>query len=92
MTIEDFNTRITKGEKLVILDDLVLNVAKFMSNHPGGAFLISQNIGRDVAKFFYGGYILDNYKGSKPYTHSNIARKTVNSLIVGRLEQKATNF
>jgi cytochrome b involved in lipid metabolism len=30
-----------------------------MENHPGGKFVIEHNIGRDVSKFFYGGYSLD---------------------------------
>jgi cytochrome b involved in lipid metabolism len=57
-----------------VLDDLVLNVRFFMYNHPGGKFVIEQNIGRNISKFFYGGYIMENYTGQTPFTHSNIAR------------------
>jgi hypothetical protein len=77
------------GEKLVILDDMVLNVTYFMYNHPGGKFALEQNIGRDVSKFFYGGYIMENYTGQGPHRHSNIARLQVNTIIVGRLATKA---
>jgi len=61
---------------LVILDNLVIDVADYMDNHPGGKFLLSHNIGRDVSKFFYGGYSLDGNLINKPKrnTHSNMAR------------------
>ena len=41
MTIEQFQQKISDGEQLVILDDLVLDVWKFMPNHPGGKFVIN---------------------------------------------------
>lgn len=74
---------------MVLLDDLVLNVTKFMDEHPGGKFSIQHNIGRDISKFFYGGYALENQKSVPAHTHSNDARKIVNSLIIGRLESSA---
>jgi cytochrome b involved in lipid metabolism len=85
MTIEEFEVRVKAGAKLVILDDMVLDVSQYQFNHPGGRFFIEQNIGRDISKFFYGGYILENYKGAIPYTHSNIARMVVNTLIISKL-------
>lgn len=72
---------------MLLLDDKVLDVTYYTLNHPGGKFLIEHNIGRDVSKFFYGGYVLENNKGSKPYTHSEMAKTTVNSLVVAHLEK-----
>ena len=89
---EEFYDRINKGEKLVLLNDMVLNVTKYMYNHPGGKFVISQNVGRDITKFFYGGYQMENYGNLKPYFHSNIARSVVNDLIIGQLNVKAPKF
>jgi hypothetical protein len=71
------------------LDDLVLDISGFAKVHPGGAFVLRHNIGRDVSKFFYGGYSMENKNFPKPFTHSNMARKVVNSIIVGTLEAKA---
>lgn len=71
---------------------MVLDVAKFRSEHPGGQFLIDFHVGRDVSKFFYGGYVLENASGMKPHTHSNIARKIVNSIVIGRLNSEAKTF
>jgi hypothetical protein len=88
----EFDEMIARGEKLVILDDMVLDVRRFRSEHPGGQFLIDFHIGRDVSKFFYGGYVLENQSGMTPYTHSNVARAIVNSMIVGKLNEAAETF
>jgi len=61
MKIADFDNLIQSGHKLVILDDLVLDVSQYMPEHPGGKFLIESNIGRDISKFFYGAYAMENY-------------------------------
>ena len=68
---------------------MVLDVSSFRYSHPGGTFLITQNVGRDISKFFYGGYCLENFTGQTPYYHSNIAKVVVNSLIVAQLDEKA---
>lgn len=62
----------------MILNDLVLDVKRYQFSHPGGAFLIEKNIGRDISKYFDGGYQMENNKGLLPFTHSNVARKIVN--------------
>jgi delta8-fatty-acid desaturase len=55
MTQKDFNELVADGHKLVILDELVLDVGSWVSRHPGGRFVIKQNIGRDISKYFHGG-------------------------------------
>ena len=81
-----------EGRKLVILDELVLDVEKFISRHPGGRFVLQINIGRDISKFFHGGYSLEGNLGDRPqygYRHSNIARKIVNQLAVATFDKAA---
>jgi len=89
MTVEEFNERVSMNkEKLMVLDDLVLDVKDYMDEHPGGRFLIEYLIGRDISKFYYGGYALDNngVKGqSKRHVHSNISHLQVQSMIIARL-------
>lgn len=62
MTIDDFNKRIFVDENLVILDDTVLDITSYLNNHSGGKFVMEHNIGRDIRKFFYAGYCLENYQ------------------------------
>ena len=87
MDIEEFNRRIKKGEKLSILDDKALNVQDYMEHHPAGRFLIEHCVGRDMSKFYYGGYSLENYSGNKPkrYPHGYIPAKIVDDLVVAHL-------
>ncbi|CDW77349.1 cytochrome b5-like heme steroid binding domain containing protein [Stylonychia lemnae] len=92
MSSEEFYDRIKRGEKLVLLNDMVLNVSKYQFNHPGGKFVIAQNVGRDITKFFYGAYQMENYGNQKPYFHSNVARAIVNELMMGRMSTKAPKF
>lgn len=57
MSIEDFNKDVYKrGRNLVILDNYVLNFNDYHHYHPGGRFMLEKNRGRDISKFFYGGY------------------------------------
>lgn len=82
---EEFQMEVVKGrQKLVILDDLVLDVTQFAEGHPGGAFLLNKNVGRDISKYFHGGYAYEPISGAANHAHSNYARKIVNSLIVAR--------
>ena len=92
MTREEFDQRVLGGEKICLLDDMVLDVTKFKADHPGGQFLIDFHIGRDVSKFFYGGYVLENQSGMVPYTHSNVARSIVNSLAIAKLIAPSETF
>jgi len=85
----DLECLIAQGEKLVVLDDLVLDVSAYMKFHPGGAFLVEHNLGRDISKFFYGGYALENDRGQKGFAHSNLARKIVNELAIGIMYREA---
>jgi len=59
---------------------MVLNVKNFLDDHPGGKFSLFNNIGRDVSKFFYGGYSLENIDKVAQHLHSNDAIKIVNKL------------
>ena len=83
ITIDQFNQRLQKGEQLAILDDMVLDVQSFISNHPGGKQFIERNISRDLSKFFYGGYAQDNL--TQPYAHSMGAYQIASSLRIGHL-------
>lgn len=89
MTVEQFEHALEAGEKLMILDDLILDVSEFYRVHPGGKFVIEHCVGTDIAKFFYGGYSLEGNMLPKPafgFRHSNYARIIANDLAVARLD------
>ena len=72
------------------MDDLVLDIADFIKYHPGGRFVMTHNIGRDISKFFYGGYSLeDNLSSSNPasgYKHSYYAKRIVSDIAIAVYE------
>jgi hypothetical protein len=82
---EEFDRRVAMGEKLVILDALVIDVESFLNHHPGGRFLVDNNVGRDISKFFHGGYSMENVDRVHCYDHTNDARVMCLKLAVGRL-------
>lgn len=91
ITESQFEEKVRDGENLWILDELILDLSSYIHQHPGGAFLLTHTVGRDISKFFYGGYALygnsPDPKEPNSYrnTHSNVARKIVNRHIVGVL-------
>ena len=92
MTAKEFDQALVNGRKLVILDDLVLDINKFIEQHPGGRFVLQHNVGRDVSKFFHGGYSLEDNMGPQPargYTHSTLARMVVRDLAIAVFEPKS---
>ena len=88
MTRAELDKAIIAGNKYVVLDNLILDVSRFIYMHPGGQFLIQHNIGKDISKFFYGGYSLEgNLTGvSTLNRHSNYARMIVNDLAFATLQ------
>jgi len=77
---------------LVVIDNIILDVKEFADAHPGGKFVIKQSIGRDISKFFFGGYSLDgNLNGSTVrHNHSSFARMIVNELAIATLHREIT--
>ena len=77
---------------------MVIDIGLYAYNHPGGAFLLDYNVGRDISKFFYGSYALDG-NGNDPskqeterHAHSNLARKIANNNRVGIMKYDATRW
>ncbi len=89
---QSFESEIRAGSKLVIIDNLVLDVSEFISVHPGGKFVIRHLVGTDVSKFFFGGYTLEENTVTKPkgHVHSVYAKLIVNDLAVGIYERDIT--
>lgn len=64
---------------------MVLDVSEFAEYHPGGRFVLQMLKGRDISKFFYGGYCLENNdKGSLAdgHLHSNYAKAICDTLCI----------
>mgnify|MGYP000860080405 CR=1 FL=1 len=74
---------------------MVIDITTYAYAHPGGDFLLSYNVGRDVSKFFFGSYALDGNHNNPAgrnnrWAHSNIARKVANRHCIGALVRTNT--
>lgn len=74
---------VEQGRKLLLFDNLILDLDGYERLHPGGKFVLNRNVGRDISKFFYGGYAMVNYPGVKPFAHPPPALEIAESLVVG---------
>ena len=84
-TSEQIDKGVAAGIPLLIFDNLILNLNGYEKLHPGGKFVLKQNFGRDISKFFNGGYSLMQGPGIKPHHHSAHALSILKGLIVGVL-------
>lgn len=86
-----FMEMVEAGHHVAVLDDLVVDLAKYHFHHPGGAFVLKQNIGRDLSKYFHGAFSMENIGGGRVFNwyHSTNARRIVNSLAIARYIKRA---
>jgi hypothetical protein len=71
---------------IVVLDNQVLDVDRYDGAHPGGKFVFTKNYGRDISKFFYGGYKLVQLPHEENFTHSGGATILADGMVVGHIE------
>ena len=59
MSLEEYrNSAMNNRAHIVLLENNVLDLKEWEVFHPGGKLALQKNRGRDVTKFFYGGYQL----------------------------------
>lgn len=89
MSRTDFDLAVSKGQKLVLVDDLVVNIEEYIDHHPGGKFVLEHTIGQDISKFFFGGFSLEDNSDpkTKGYHHSYAAYSIVNELTIATFEE-----
>lgn len=80
MTIEEFQK---SDKKLALFDNYVVNMGGYVFEHPGGRYVLLECVGKDIGKFFYGAYSMENQV--KAHTHSYIAGKILKKLICAKL-------
>ncbi len=73
---------ISKKRKIVLLEDLVIDVTDYASSHPGGKFIFDKMTGKDIGKYFYGGYAFDS-DSPVYHRHTNYARRIISKLAIG---------
>ena len=64
----------------VVLREAIYDVSDF--NHPGGQFIFQQIKGREIGRYFYGGYPVQRLKFN-PHTHSSFAINYIETRYIG---------
>jgi hypothetical protein len=82
-TRKEFDELIIKGDQLVLFNNYVLDVEGFKDEHPGTAFVLKENIGNEIGKYFYGAYSME--QDVAPYVHSRYAASLLERLVIGKL-------
>jgi stearoyl-CoA desaturase (delta-9 desaturase) len=75
MEWEEFQQQARTGRNLVVIKGAVHDVSAFVTEHPGGAALITGAIGKDVTEMFEGGV----------YAHSGAAVNLLDTMRVATL-------
>lgn len=87
MTQQELSDWIRSGKNLAVIDNLVLDQSNYAALHPGGKFSVEHTCGRDISKYFYGGFaLLADGTGRPAYTHSLKALSVAQSMVVAVLK------
>ena len=83
ITMDRFLTEVKGGRKLALFDDYIVDLGNYGYEHPGGNYVLTEWIGWDLGKYFYGSYSMENW--IKPVTHSRVAGRILFKLICGKI-------
>lgn len=87
ITVDEFKIMVTGGKQnIVLIENNVIDLKEWEQYHPGGKFVLQKNLGRDITKYWYGGYQMVEHWRNKKHKHSYMATQIANSLIVAQLE------
>ncbi|TPX47333.1 hypothetical protein SeMB42_g03367 [Synchytrium endobioticum] len=74
-SLDQVKKECSEGRQLLVIDNLVVDVAGWKDQHPGGSKHITNNIGRNATSSFYG--LLNN--------HTSSAKTLVRTMAVGKI-------
>lgn len=66
LTLDEFNQRVIRGMKLVIVENMIFDISKWIRYHPGGAKILQRVIGTNITRDFFG-----NNNNSSDQSESN---------------------
>ncbi len=74
MDRSDFEKRITFGQQILIIENWVVNIQDYISDHPGGSEMLLAYVGKDATRAFSGGI----------NTHSQAARVVMSNYVIAK--------
>ena len=89
-TYEDVDKMIKKGKKIVIFQNQVIDVEHWINEHIGGAEVLKEVIGKEISRYFIGGFIA---KGkTKPHFHTHEAFQKIQDFTIGTISTTVNLF
>jgi len=83
ITTAEFNDKVKDGRKLVIVDNGVFDVADYLPMHPGGFYILSGVVGKDVTQQFKGVPLPET---GDQHLHTYRARAMLDKMRLGTLK------
>jgi len=81
MTMEEVQN---SKRKLAIFDQYVIDFGMYLYDHPGGKYVLEECRGKEIGKYFYGAYSLDD--NIKVHKHSFVAGKIMKKIAIAKLK------
>ncbi|KAG5175955.1 hypothetical protein JKP88DRAFT_337050 [Tribonema minus] len=88
ITMEQFNDRVLQGEKLLLVNDAVIDVHEYMKVHPGGSKVMKESIGCDVTKEVLGVRGMEQGLHKQAHKHSAKAWAAIQKLVVAYVDKE----
>src|ERR1044072_776464 len=54
ISLNEFNKRVISGVKLVLVENMVFDISKWIEYHPGGAKILQRVVGTEITHDFFG--------------------------------------
>lgn len=75
---------ISMGIPILLYNNYVIDMSKFIHHHPGSSEVMNRNIGTNISLLMEGYMKITGVN----HRHSNHASKLVRSMIIGKMEEK----
>jgi hypothetical protein len=83
LTLDEFNQRVIRGMKLVIVGNMIFDISKWIKYHPGGAKILQRVIGTNITRDFFG-----NNRISSDQSESNFGEDEYDMYMSDQEQQK----
>ena len=77
-------------KKLALFNDYIVDLTSYAFEHPGGTYMIQQCNKKDIGKYMYGAFSMENRVS--PHRHSFIAMLIIEKLVVAKLVNTNENI
>ena len=89
-TFTQLKDMIAKGRNVLVYENMVIDVEKWINQHPGVPLVIKPLLGLEISRYFYGGFIAPGQ--SKPRVHSENACKVIQQYQIGIIDSGVNIF